>query len=721
MRQLPTLYYLTHFYEFCDYLQHHCPDLLRPVDRQLLADFRGQAENVQCVLVRALNRKYAYLKTESLFYAEINDNQAAINQALRLGWLQALAATDLPELLIHLGKAELLSLARVCGLGGALSTLKKAQLRDQLRPLVQWQHLLLLDWQTRWLRVAVMDTVHYGLFLFFGHVRGRLNQFSLRDLGIIKTRQGGQQSARFSSRQEATYRYHWACRYAQAKQLHANKTTAEQTWSALAEQIRHEWQADFGSAAADHAKHATGWLVAKGCLASGCEANGHALLALSQADEAVQKRIRLAWQAGEQQSVQQQLAALIDNPPNEALLVFAEDFYAQKFKQKRTSQLTDVLRQASRQLCLDECHKHHVEQAVVQHYQQQGLIAKRLENHIWRALFALLFWDLLHQQRLTGGNEFDRQPSVLQENRFYQLAAAEIERRLALFSSPEQLKRDLLRTSTMHYGKANGLFRWYANLYEDLQLVIDHCPWQGLQNIVRAMAMDYQTYKDGFPDIAVIRAGQLTFEEIKAEGDTLRRNQLLTIRKMQESGLAVGLTRVQWGVNPSQVYAVVDIETTGGRKAHHRITEIGVVLWQQGKIIKEWQSLLNPQRMIPKSITHLTGITNQMVSQAPSFADIANELSTLLAGCVFVAHNVNFDYGFIRDEYARLGQRFVMPKLCTVQGMRKYHQGLPSYSLANLTRHFNIAMTQHHRALSDARAAAQLLALIQAARLSVAS
>ena len=100
-----------------------------------------------------------------------------------------------------------------------------------------------------------------------------------------------------------------------------------------------------------------------------------------------------------------------------------------------------------------------------------------------------------------------------------------------------------------------------------------------------------------------------------------------------------------------------------------------------------------------------------MVAQAPHFADIADSFAKFVEGCVFVAHNVNFDYGFIKQEYARLERRFRLPKLCTVREMRRVYPGLPSYSLANLTRHFDITMSRHHRALSDAQAAASLLKL----------
>ena len=162
----------------------------------------------------------------------------------------------------------------------------------------------------------------------------------------------------------------------------------------------------------------------------------------------------------------------------------------------------------------------------------------------------------------------------------------------------------------------------------------------------------------------------------------------------------------------------MDIETTGGRKPYHRITEIGAVKIKNGEIIDSWQSLINPQRNIPANITNLTGISNAMVKNAPLFAEIAESFDEFSKGCVFVAHSVNFDYGFIRSEYERLGQYYKRPKFCTCVGMKKYYPNHLSYSLANLTAHYNITLDNHHRAFDDAKAAAELLLLINKKRQS---
>jgi len=169
-------------------------------------------------------------------------------------------------------------------------------------------------------------------------------------------------------------------------------------------------------------------------------------------------------------------------------------------------------------------------------------------------------------------------------------------------------------------------------------------------------------------------------------------------------------------VDPEQVYVVVDIETTGRRSASNRITEVAAVKLQHGEVIDRWQSLINPCRSIPRNITDLTGISNEMAADAPVFAEIAEDFRAFTEGAVFVAHNVRFDYSFIGDEYRRLQQTYQRPTLCSCAQMRKWYPGFKSYSLKNLCERFEISLESHHRAMCDAEAAAELLALINQKR-----
>ena len=101
--------------------------------------------------------------------------------------------------------------------------------------------------------------------------------------------------------------------------------------------------------------------------------------------------------------------------------------------------------------------------------------------------------------------------------------------------------------------------------------------------------------------------------------------------------------------------AFVDLETTGMTASGDRVTEVGIVRVDRGRAT-EWSSLVNPECSIPPAIQALTGISNAMVAKAPRFADIASEVATRIAGCVFVAHNARFDYGFLKHEFGRLGR-----------------------------------------------------------------
>jgi DNA polymerase-3 subunit epsilon len=165
------------------------------------------------------------------------------------------------------------------------------------------------------------------------------------------------------------------------------------------------------------------------------------------------------------------------------------------------------------------------------------------------------------------------------------------------------------------------------------------------------------------------------------------------------------------------VFAVVDIETTGGSlHAGSRITEVAVVVHDGVTVINRFSSLVNPGIAIPKFITHLTGITDEMVHAAPPFSAIAEELAMLFENKIFVAHNVSFDLGHIKSEFQRCGITFETERLCTCQLSRKIFPGFGSYALNALTKNLGIKMERHHRAMSDAIASSQILDRLIAAQ-----
>ncbi len=163
------------------------------------------------------------------------------------------------------------------------------------------------------------------------------------------------------------------------------------------------------------------------------------------------------------------------------------------------------------------------------------------------------------------------------------------------------------------------------------------------------------------------------------------------------------------------MYAIVDIETTGGHASANGITEIAIILHDGKKMEGRYSTLINPMMPIPRYVSSLTGINDAMVASAPLFEEVAENIHRLLKDRIFVAHNVNFDYSFIRHQLNAAGYPVDLRKLCTVRMGRKIFKGLQSYSLGNFCRALDIPIENRHRASGDAEATMLLFEKLLAA------
>jgi len=160
------------------------------------------------------------------------------------------------------------------------------------------------------------------------------------------------------------------------------------------------------------------------------------------------------------------------------------------------------------------------------------------------------------------------------------------------------------------------------------------------------------------------------------------------------------------------LFSIIDIETTGNSYKYGKITEVAIYQHNGERITDSFSTLINPEIDIPYFITELTGIDNDMVTNAPKFYEVAKTIVEMTMGRTFIAHNVNFDYKFIREEFARLGYEFNRKTMCTVQLSRKYIPGHRSYSLGKLCSELGIEIDGRHRAAGDALATVKLFEII---------
>jgi DNA polymerase-3 subunit epsilon len=160
------------------------------------------------------------------------------------------------------------------------------------------------------------------------------------------------------------------------------------------------------------------------------------------------------------------------------------------------------------------------------------------------------------------------------------------------------------------------------------------------------------------------------------------------------------------------MYAILDIETTGGKYNEEGITEIAIYRFDGERVVDQFCSLVNPERKIQPFVVGLTGINNEMLRNAPKFYEVAKRIIEITENAILVAHNAQFDNRILTTEFDRLGYKFEKDTLCTVELSKKLIPDLPSYSLGKLVRSLGIPLSDRHRAQGDARATVALFKML---------
>jgi DNA polymerase-3 subunit epsilon len=702
---LPVYYYLDHFEEMLVFVGKTYGGILTAEHHEFIGRFDGLSRDARCLLIRMINRRGAIFNRALFKYAEISDIETALAELSASRQARQLMDDDYASLLACLPKDALLAAAKAAGLTDVRSSWPKPKLIEYFLNTVPFAMAFEHCGGDRFVALDNTQPVEFLLYLYFGKTEDNLKNFALRDLGILRTNKASSFSAHFSDGDEARACFHYS------RLLDRLEVKAVVNYERAAGEILDgpdcpsEYANDLRSRAACQAgqffeKRGDAELAEK-LYRAGSSADCH------------ERLVRLLYARGYKASAEELLCRMIEDPASDHELIFATDFYARKFGGRRTGLCTELLRGA-RTITVDDTHRGNPEAGVAGVMRRQGYQVFYAENTLWHCLFGLLFWDELFESgQLHSG--FDWVPHCLKDRSFSRQFAAQIETKLAAVRSGNAFNL-LLKGIAARWGRPNGIFAWDHVNVDALRALLANADSGAVATVIRTMCEDFRGMRDGFPDLMLAKDGQVSFMEIKAEGDVIRRNQLTRLRQLGNAGIIAEIGRVDYRFDPEQDYVVVDIETTGGWASSDRITEIGAVKVRNHRVVGEWHTLLNPQRSIPARIVQLTGITNDMVQGAPLFAEVADSFMQFMDDGIFVAHNVNFDFGFISQEYRRLERRFRFPKLCTCAGMRRRYPGHKSYGLGNLCAIYQIALEDHHRALCDARATSRLLNLINLKR-----
>ncbi|MBR0925180.1 VRR-NUC domain-containing protein [Bradyrhizobium diazoefficiens] len=703
--QLPVYYYLDHFAEMLGFVQRTYASVLGPEHHAFIARFEGLPRDARCLLVRMINRRGAIFNRSLFSYPEIDDVERAASDLTAAGHARELGEADYAAFVSSLPKDILVTGAQAAGRGDVRKSWSKPKFIDYYLQSIPFSAAAQHCGARNFIALYGTRPIEFLLYLYFGKTEVSLKNFALRDLGILRTNRETSFSARFTDAEEALASFH----YSQVLDSLEDGSETAHRRAAIDVLAGPTCTTQFAADLRSRAAHQTGLFFEK----AGESDLARQLYRAGPSPDCNERLVRLLYNRGDKAEAEALLQRMIDDPASDGEHLFATDFYARKFGGRRTGLYTELLR-SGRTITVDDTHRGNPEAGVAGVLRREGTKVFFTENVLWHTLFGLLFWDeLFESTRVPSG--FDWLPHCLKDRSFRRLFAATIDEKLAALASGTALPL-ILRTVAARWGRPNGIFSWDHVQVEALRALLEGTDPAGVSKIVRSMCDDFRGTRDGFPDLMLVHGGKASFMEVKAEGDVIRRNQLTRLHQLGDAGIVAEIGRVDYRFDPEQDYVVVDIETTGSWSNGDRITEMGAVKVRNHRVVDEWHSLLNPQRAIPAKIVQLTGITNEMVRDAPVFAEVADRFMEFMGDGIFVAHNVSFDYGFIAYEFERIGRRFRFPKLCTCAGMRRRYPGHKSYGLGKLCDIYGISLDNHHRALCDARASAQLLNLINQKR-----
>lgn len=696
---LSKWYYRDYLLETLKTVKKHYSQDFSSITLGLLKRFESLDKNSQCLVIRMLGRKKHFYRSQDLRYEELSDSEDIIERCLKARVLSPLKTNQLPYFFEHANKQELFNFCSVNQTTFRANWDKKTLLakcydvfhgRDAIAP-------------THYVQVRDSAEFEFLLFLFFGSSSSTLAQFTLKDLGVLKTRaeMHQAQSRRFEDLGTAWKEYF----FHRSKAMVAAYSEHFVDWWAKEHPV-----ASWPRPSSEWAEEKRNELITK--LATSFATNDERALSLLKQASGPPARLLYAKLLAKKdpQKIEPVLEQIIDSAWHDEEHSEAVELYNRLTGKQKVSELTLELKNCP-SVSIDEAHRGQAESGILSHFRSQGAECYFCENKGWLLLFILCFWDYLEGSEAQFHSEFDAWPHSLKRKTFTKQHDLTEQKIQAILEQKNFLEDSLEKLKTHPKFRASLGHSWAPSLRLLMQL-----PADALAAVLIRIANDFEQWRSGFPDLILKDREGIRLLEVKAPGDKIRRKQWAQIQFLKRLGVRCGVIRAHYSYNPSQIYVVVDLETTGGSAQYHRVTEVAAIKTQNSSVVDSFHSLINPLRPIPANISRLTGITNEMVKQAPTFQSIADELFEFCSGSLFVAHNARFDYQFLQREFARVGLEFKVPTLCTRRLSKQLFPGLGSYGLAPLCDHFKIPLENHHRAMDDAMAAASLLNKINEVR-----
>lgn len=562
--ELPPKYYLEYFQYLLTFVQKKYQHILNENEQQFLSAFDALTEDEKCLFIRFANRTGSFFRTEKLKYAEIEDIPEVLNSLINKGFVEPLSSKHLPqayEVLDVFNKSELIFLAKMLNLETrGKASLKKEEVLDWLLEVGDWGeiHFLLNEKdfsaihavQHSVVKVCFEEEVQLLKFLFFGTRHGDMSEFVTRDLGFQSYEKYDEDKmvAYFQTRQEVEDKLKVSLAREDFYLMQEAKIEYLEIFN---------WFMDWTET---HRKELTEiaiptferFTLKVGAYLEKLKALDEALIVfrLTEQSPSRERQVRILDKLKNKEEAKALCELILAEPQNADEHFFAEDYLnrleAALQKKKSKKAITQHLH-GSESITIDLIWKRQVEMGVIDYYEQHGKKATFTENHLWRSLFGLLFWDIIFDtDTLAIHHPLQRSPSDLFKPTFFEKRKERMEERLLMLEDIDATTIYIHNIFFEKYGITNPLVDWYGGLFPLILTLLEKLSPEQISLIMLEMARNLRENVRGFPDLMMWSDGEYCFVEVKSPTDSLSNQQLYWQRFFEKINVQSKVLRVEW-------------------------------------------------------------------------------------------------------------------------------------------------------------------------------
>ena len=563
--ELPPKYYLTYFQYLIDFVKKKYQHILNETEQQFLSDFEALTEDEKCLFIRFCNRTGSFFRTEKLKYAEIENIPESLNGLINKGFVAPLSENHLTEaanVLDIFSKSELIELAKMLNLETrGKASLKKDEVLDWLLAVGNWKDMIYLlnseDYANihglphSLVRVQKETEVQMLKFLFFGSRHGDMTEFVTRDLGFQSYEKFDEDKmvAYFQTRQEVEDKLKVSLAredFYLMQQADIEILDIYNWFMDWTEMHRKELSEIAISTYGTFSLRVALYLEKKKALDEALT-----IFRLTEESPSRERQVRILDKQKNREEAKALCELILAEPQNATEQFFAEDYVnrleAILLKKKSKKAVTQQLHKSD-SITIAVNWKRQVEFGVINYYQERGMKAEFTENHLWRSLFGLLFWDIIFDtDSLAIHHPLQRSPSDLFKPTFFEKRKEKMEERLKMLEDEDATVIYMNRIFFEKFGLTNPLVEWYGGLFPLILTLLERLSAEQITLITLEMAKNLRQNLRGFPDLFIWCDGEYSFIEVKSPTDSLSNQQLFWLRFFESINVRSKVLRVEWG------------------------------------------------------------------------------------------------------------------------------------------------------------------------------